>query len=44
MLSYGRINVKGGPLAATVSPLSTDPVNERRYNLDLLALRAQIDF
>lgn len=44
MLNYGRINVKGGPLAATVSPLSADPVNERRYNLDLLALRAQIDF
>jgi phosphate-selective porin OprO and OprP len=44
MLNYGNINVKGGPLAATVLPLSTDPVDERSYSVDLFTLRAQIDF
>jgi phosphate-selective porin len=44
MVNYGRVNVEGGPLAATVDPLSTDPVDERDYSVDVLAARMQIEF
>jgi phosphate-selective porin OprO and OprP len=44
MLNYGRVNVEGGPLAATVDPLSTLPVDERDYSVDVLAARMQIEF
>lgn len=44
MLNYGRIDVEGGPLAALVRPLSTAPVNERSYSVDLLAARMQLEF
>jgi hypothetical protein len=44
MVNYGRISVEGGPLAAAVEPLSSDPVDARSYNVDLLAARMQIDF
>ncbi len=44
MLNYGRIDVEGGPLAAVVDPLSTTPVDQRNYSVDLLAARVQIDF
>ncbi|MFM2409425.1 MAG: hypothetical protein RL481_253, partial [Pseudomonadota bacterium] len=44
MLNYGHINVEGGPLAAIVDPLSSDPVDQRSYSVDLLAARMQIDF
>jgi phosphate-selective porin OprO and OprP len=44
MLNYGRIEVEGGPLAGLVRPLSTAPVNERSYSVDLLAARMQLEF
>ena len=44
MLNYSRVNVEGGPLAATVDPLSTVPVDERDYSVDVLAARMQIEF
>lgn len=41
---YTRAEIEGGPRAATVVPLSTDPAADREYNLDVFALRAQFDF
>jgi phosphate-selective porin OprO and OprP len=42
--SYGHSDIKGGPLVATVRPLSTSPVDDRSYGVDLFAVRAQVDF
>ncbi len=44
MINYGRVNVKGGPLAALVDPLSTVPVNQRKYRVDVLQTRLQLEF
>ncbi len=44
MLNYGRVNVEGGPLAATVEPLSTQAVDQRDYSVDILAARMQVEF
>lgn len=44
MVNYGRVNVEGGPLAAIVRPLSTSPVDERDYSVDVLAARMQVEF
>lgn len=44
MVNYGRVNVEGGPLAATVDPLSTLPVDQRDYSVDVVAARMQLEF
>jgi phosphate-selective porin OprO and OprP len=44
LLNYIHTDVTGGPQAATVKPLSTDPVNKRSFSTDAVALRAQFDF
>ena len=44
MLSYIHVNVKGGPLAAQIKPLSVLPVDQRSYSTDALAARLQIEF
>jgi phosphate-selective porin OprO and OprP len=44
MVNYSRVQVEGGPLAATAKPLSTLPIDERKYGLDVFAVRAQVDF
>ncbi len=44
MLNYIHIEVEGGPLAASVKPLATVPVDERSYSTDAVALRAQVEF
>jgi phosphate-selective porin OprO and OprP len=44
MLNYGRVNVRGGPLAAQVLPGSSMPVEDRRYGVDVLAARMQFEF
>jgi len=44
MVDYGRIGVTGGPLASQVKPLSLLPENERKYRLDVIQTRFQIDF
>ena len=46
MAQYGHLDVTGGPRA--VSPLfdppDTTPLNKRKYNVDMAAMRAQVDF
>jgi phosphate-selective porin OprO and OprP len=44
MINYGRVNVEGGPLASLVKPLSTAPVDERSYGVDVFAARMQLEF
>ena len=44
MFNYGHINVEGGPLAAVVNPLSTLPVDDRKYSTDILTARMQLEF
>lgn len=44
MVNYGRVNVEGGPLGAVVDPLSTLPVDQRKYSVDVAAARMQIEF
>jgi phosphate-selective porin OprO and OprP len=44
MLNYGRVNVEGGPLAATVNPLSAVSVDKRKFSVDILAARMQVEF
>ena len=44
MVNYGRIEVEGGPIAALVSPLSSLPVNQRQFGVDLLQTRLQFEF
>ena len=44
LANYIHTEVEGGPLAATVKPLSTDPVDKRKYSTDAFAIRASIDF
>lgn len=44
LLQYSHIEVEGGPYAATVVPDSTRPLDQRRYDTDSVALRAQIEF
>jgi len=41
---YTRAEIEGGPRAATILPVSGDPVAERDYGLDIFALRAAFDF
>lgn len=44
MLNYNRIEVEGGPIAVQVDPLSTVPVNQRQYGVDVLQTRVSFDF
>lgn len=44
LVNYIHTDVKGGPSAATVNPLSTATVDKRGYSSDAIALRAQFDF
>lgn len=44
MVNYGRLDITGGALAAQVKPLSTRPVNQREYSLDIVQSRLQIEF
>ena len=44
LVNYIHTEVKGGTFAAAARPLSTDPVNDRSYSTDAIAMRAQIDF
>ena len=44
MVNYGRVEVEGGPFAALASPLSTRPVNQRDFGVNLFQTRLQIDF
>ncbi len=44
MLNYGRIEVRGGPLAAQIKPLSVLPIDQRSFGTDLFAARFQLEF
>ena len=44
LLQFAHTKVKGGPSAAIVEPTSTAPVDQRKYNSNSVALRAQVDF
>lgn len=44
LLQYTRTEVEGGPFAGTVRPTSTEPLDQRSYGVDSVALRAQVDF
>ena len=44
MLNYSHVNVEGGPLAAVVDPLSIRPVDQRKYGVDVVAARMQVEF
>ena len=44
LVNYIHTEVEGGPLAATVKPLSTAPIDKRKYGTDAIAIRASIDW
>lgn len=44
LINYIHTEVEGGPLASTIIPTSTKAVDQRKYNTDSVAVRAQIDF
>ncbi len=41
---YSRLNITGGPNAGQVVPVSTFSLLDRKYNVDALVFRAQIEF
>lgn len=44
MAQYGRVEVTGGPRAATAVPASSEPLSKRNYGVNTAAVRAQVDF
>lgn len=44
MLNYVHLELKGGPFASQVTPISTAPVDDRSYSTDGVALRAAVEF
>ncbi len=44
LFNYIHTEVEGGPFAAAAQPTSTDPVNQRGYSTDSIAVRAQLYF
>jgi len=43
-LQYSHAAITGGPFAAAVKPTSSKPIDERKYGVDTVAARAQVDF
>jgi phosphate-selective porin OprO/OprP len=44
LLNYAHADITGGPQAATVKPTSSKPVDKRKYGVDVVATRVQVDF
>lgn len=44
MVNYAHVVVEGGAFAAAVQPTSTAPVDKRKYSVDVVGVRAQVDF
>ncbi|HEU4705392.1 MAG TPA: porin, partial [Sphingomicrobium sp.] len=44
LLNYGHAEIEGGPQAAVAEPNSSRPVNKRKYGVDTIAARVQVDF
>jgi phosphate-selective porin OprO and OprP len=43
-LNYARVDVKGGPLATTIVPVSTTRIDERTYGSNVIQTRVAFDF
>ncbi|WP_309612406.1 porin [Sphingomonas sp.] len=44
LVNYAHSEIKGGPQAAIVKPTSTAPLDQRKYGVDTVAARVQVDF
>ena len=46
MAQYGHLDITGGPRAVSplFDPLDSTPLNKRKFNVDMAAMRAQVDF
>jgi phosphate-selective porin OprO/OprP len=44
LINYSHASIEGGPLAATVKPDSSKPLDKRKYGVDTVQARFQIDF
>ena len=45
LLNYSHAEITGGPFAATVEPTRRPkPINKRKYGVDTVQARSQIDF
>ncbi len=44
MLNYTHAAIEGGPFAAIVDPTSTVPIDQRIFGVNVVAVRAQMDF
>ena len=44
LLNYSHAFIEGGPLAATVEATSSEPTKERKYGVETVQARFQIDF
>lgn len=44
LFNYIHTVVEGGPFAATARPTSADPIDQRSYSTDAIAVRASFDF
>jgi len=44
LLNYSHASIEGGPFAATVKPDSSKDVDKRKYGVDVVQARFQIDF
>lgn len=44
LVNYAHAEIEGGPQAAVVKPTSTEPLDKRKYGIDTVAARVQIDF
>ena len=44
LLNYGHAEIEGGPQASVAEPNSSKPINKRKYGVDTVTARVQVDF
>src|SRR5687767_3251911 len=44
LLNYAHAEIEGGPQAAVAEPDSSKPINKRKYGVDTILTRVQVDF
>jgi phosphate-selective porin OprO/OprP len=44
LLNYAHAEIEGGPQAAAAEPNSSKPINKRKYGVDTILTRVQVDF
>lgn len=44
LINYAHAQIEGGPQAGVVKPASTKPLDQRKYSVDTVAARVQVDF